>query len=68
MTTHSKGRILDTDIDVIAVFIELIDSWYIVPRPAVDVTCMRFYPNPTKKISKWEVYRNNWSPFYQKQT
>jgi len=62
--THSKGRVLDSDIDVVAVFLEAVDSWYIVPRSAVDVSCLRFYPNPDNKISKWEVYRNNWSPFY----
>ena len=67
MATHGRGStrsILSKDIDIMAVFIEPVDAWYIIPRSAITTPCMRFYPNPVKKISKWEVYRNNWSPFY----
>jgi len=67
MAVHGRGNSrspLSPDIDIMAVLIEPVDSWYIIPRSVITVSCLRFYPNPTKKISKWEVYRNNWSPFY----
>ena len=62
--TANQTRIMDEAIDILAVFIEPVPCWYIIPRSEVSNKSLRFYPNPSRSISKWEQYKDNWSPFY----
>lgn len=50
--------------DVLAVYLGYFDVWYIIPSEAIKARVIRFYPEPKREISKWERYKENWSPFY----
>jgi len=52
--------------DVLACYAQPFGCWYILPTYLLKTRTVRFYENP-KKISKWEQYKDNWSPFYQKE-
>ena len=53
--------------DMLACYARPFGCWYIIPSDVLKTRTVRFYPNPKQKISKWEQYKDNWSPFYQKE-
>lgn len=60
--THKEG-ISATEVDVLACYIEPVDTWYIIPMNyAHEQKSFAFFVSEDSK-SKWTPFRDNWSVF-----
>jgi PD-(D/E)XK nuclease superfamily protein len=60
---YGKGKIAYTaaDIDILAVHIPPLDTWYIIPVEAFTPRkSLRLYPDILCKCAEWEQYRQAW--------
>lgn len=48
-------------VDIIAAYIDPLDSWYIIPCDEVNVTSV--WISPTSKTSRFEKYKGSWELF-----
>lgn len=55
-----------TATDVLAVYIQPYDLWYIIPSTVIESNSLWFYPTTQNNNGKNEIYRNNWDLLYLK--
>lgn len=54
------------EVDVVVCFVDPEKSWYVIPvSPALPKT-LKLMAGNKRSSSKYEKYRGNWSPFYEK--
>jgi hypothetical protein len=61
---YGKGKIAYTadDIDILAVHIPPLDTWYLIPVEAFTPRkSLRLYPDIPCKCAEWEAYRQAWN-------
>jgi len=68
LSAHKKVPDYTARYDVLACYLQQHGFWYIIPSSVLKTRTVRFYPHPKKTISKWEQFRENWSPFYTPET
>ena len=49
---------------VIACWCDPVRVWYIIPTSAKPTKCIRLFAATARSSSKYEKFRENWSPFY----
>ena len=49
--------------DVVACYVEQLDTWYLVPVACVSSAAMTFFPTNPNSCGKYEKYLNNWRVF-----
>jgi len=60
---EQKTRIDCTKVDILAVYIEPHDLFYIIPCLELDCIGPWFYPETENSRGKYETYKENWEPF-----
>ena len=64
-STGCKGKEhMSKDIDVVGIYVQPIDEWWMIPRKLVTSKTIKLSPAPNSK-SKYKKYHNNWSIFYE---
>ena len=63
-----KKRAIGDEIDVVACWADPVRVWYIIPTSAKPSKCIRLFAATPRSSSKYEKFRENWSPFYDHQT
>jgi hypothetical protein len=58
-----KTAYTGADIDILAVYIEPNDAWYIIPISEVTGTRLNLYPHKTGAKNKYEKWLNRWDMF-----
>lgn len=66
MTSQGQGTktIIGKEVDVLACWIDPLRVWYLIPTTKKIPKCMSLYAGVERSASKYEQYRDNWSPFY----
>ena len=66
MTSHGR-KIKEADfkdVDVIACWVDPLRIWYLIPATTKLPKCIRLYAEAKRSSSRFQKYRENWSPFY----
>jgi len=61
---RNSKKAIGTEVDVIVCWIDVKRVWYIIPTSARVAKCVRLAANNKRTTSKYEKYRDNWSPFF----
>ena len=71
LTTSSGFRVkkaIDRNkVDVVVCYIDPEKTWYIIPNDKPLPKTVKLMAGNKRSASKYEKYRDNWSPFYEKQ-
>jgi hypothetical protein len=59
-----KKRAIGDEVDVIACWVDPVRVWYIIPTSSKPTKCIRLFAASPRSSSKYEKFRENWSPFY----
>jgi len=62
-----KKAIDTTKVDIIACYIDPEKAWYVIPSSLKIPKTIKLMAGNKRSASKYEKYRGNWSPFYEKQ-
>jgi hypothetical protein len=62
----TKKAIDTTKVDIIACYIDPEKAWYIIPSSLRIPKTIKLMAGNKRSASKYEKYRDNWSPFYEK--
>ena len=67
MTSTGRGpkRRVNSDVDVIACWVDPLRVWYLLPSNTDIPICIRLYAGAKRSSSKHQKYRENWSLFYK---
>ena len=52
------------EVDILACWIDPVRCWYIIPTSIKPTVTIRLFASTNRSSSKYEKYRENWSPFY----
>ena len=52
------------EVDVIACWIAPLRVWYLIPQSKLKSKCVRLFAASENSRSKYQRYREDWSPFY----
>ena len=61
---HTAKDKMSHEVDIVACYVSLIDTWWIIPREIVSGKTIKLYDEPSTR-SRYKKYQNNWSPFYE---
>ena len=71
LTTSSGFRVkkvIDRNkVDVVVCYIDPEKTWYVIPNDKPLPKTVKLMAGNKRSASKYEKYRDNWSPFYEKQ-
>jgi len=59
-----KKRAIGDEVDVIACWADPVRVWYLIPTSSKPSVTIRLFAANPRSSSKYEKYRENWSPFY----
>jgi hypothetical protein len=60
----NKKKVIGDEVDVIACWCDPVRVWYVIPTSAKPTKCVRLFAATPRSSSKYEKFRENWSPFY----
>lgn len=60
----NKKKNIGDDVDVVACWVDPVRVWYVIPTSAKPTKCVRLFAASVRSSSKYEKFRENWSPFY----
>lgn len=60
----NKKKNIGEDVDLIACWVDPVRVWYIIPTSTKPTKCIRLFAASPRSSSKYEKFRENWSPFY----
>ncbi len=63
-TGSNKKKKIGEDVDVIACWVDPVRVWYVIPTVSNPTKCIRLFAASPRSSSKYEKFRENWSPFY----
>ena len=61
---QSKKRAIGEEVDILACWVDPVRVWYVIPPSANPTKCIRLFASSPRSSSKWEKFKENWSPFY----
>lgn len=59
-----KKKVIGEEVDVIACWVDPVRVWYLIPTSSKPTVTVRLFATNPRSSSKYEKYRENWSPFY----
>jgi hypothetical protein len=60
----NKKKNIGEDVDVVACWVDPVRVWYVIPTSTKPTKCIRLFAASPRSSSKYEKFRENWSPFY----
>jgi len=64
---RSKKTVISAEVDVVVCYIDPEKTWYVIPNDIPIPKTLKLMAGNKRSASKYEKYRDNWSPFYEKQ-
>ena len=65
-TGHGKKSVIGAEVDVVVCYIDPEKTWYVIPNVKPLPKTIKLMAGNKRSASRYEKYRGNWSPFYEK--
>lgn len=62
---HVK-KVIGTEVDLVVCYVDPEKVWYVIPTAIKIPKTVKLFAGKARSGSKYEKYRDNWSPFYEK--